>query len=309
MFSYIVRKILSTIPTLFGVTLVIFILFNLVGGNPALMMLGRHATAAQIAEVNHQYGYDLPKYQQYFHYLKEVVTFDYGRSYQTKQQINTMIVRGIMPSLSITVPALLLTTLLAVSIGLIVSYFRGKAVDRIAVVLCILGMSISILAYILFGQYFFAYKMGWFPISGYEPTDPFQYAALPALILVTVGLGYDVRFYRTALLEEINQDYVRTARAKGVSERSVLFKHVLRNGMTPIVTNVVIQIPLLIMGVFLLEGFFGIPGLGGITIDAINNSDFPVIKAMATLDALLLILGNMMTDIVYSWVDPRVSLK
>ncbi len=311
MFAYIVRKIISTIPTIFGVTIFIFILFNVVGGDPALMMVGRHATAAQIAEVRHQYHLDLPLWQQYFQYLKEVLTFDYGRSWQTKQQISEILAKGVGPSLTLTVPAFFLLTVIAVCIGLLVSYFRGKFIDKAAVVLCVFGMSVSIVAYILFGQYFFAYKMGWFPISGFESSwpDSLTYVALPALIYIVVSMGYDVRFYRTAILEETNQDYVRTARAKGLSEPRVFFKHVLKNSMTPILTNVVIEIPLLIMGMFLLESFFGIPGLGGITIDAVHNSDFPVIKAMTTLQAILLILGNVMTDILYTVVDPRVSLK
>ena len=183
--------------------------------------------------------------------------------------------------------------------------------DKVTVILCVFGMSVSMLAYILFGQYFFAYKIGWFPISGYESTWPerLQYVAMPMIIFIVVSLGYDVRFYRTAILEETNQDYVRTARAKGLSEPRILFKHVLKNSMIPILTNIVIEIPLLILGAFLLESFFGIPGLGSITIDAVHNSDFPVIKAMTTLGAMLFIIGNLMTDVMYTLVDPRVSLR
>ncbi len=311
MFVYLVRKILNTIPTIFGVTLIIFVLFNLVGGDPTYQMVGRHATAKQIAEVRHEYGFDQPMYLQYAQYLKQVVTFDYGRSYATRQEIGTMIFNGIGPSLTLTLPAFFLTTILAVSIGLLVAYFRGRFIDRFTVVLCVFGMSLPILAYILFGQYFMAYKWGMFPISGFETgwPDRFEYVALPVLIFVAVGLGYDVRFYRTAVLEEVNQDYVRTARAKGLAEPKIFFKHVLKNSMVPILTNIVIEIPLLILGAFLLESFFSIPGLGSITIDAVHNSDFPVIKAMTTLQALLFILGNLMTDILYTIVDPRVSLK
>jgi peptide/nickel transport system permease protein len=283
----------------------------MVGGDPTYQMLGRHASAQQIAELRHEYGFDQPKIIQFAHYLKQVVTFDYGRSYATKQQISQMILDGIGPSLSLMIPAFFLTTVLAVAIGLLVAYFRGRWVDRLVVILCVFGMSVSVLAYILFGQYFLAFKLGWFPISGYEESwpDRFQYLGMPILIFVLVSLGFDVRFYRTAILEEINQDYVRTARAKGLSESKILFKHVLKNSMIPILTNVILEIPLLILGAFLLESFFGIPGLGGITIDAIHNSDFPVIKAMTTVNAILFILGNLATDILYTLVDPRVSLK
>ncbi|MGK5082630.1 ABC transporter permease [Bdellovibrionota bacterium FG-1] len=311
MFVYIVRKILNTIPTILGVALIIFILFNMIGGDPTYQMVGRHATQRQLDEIRREYGFDQPKPVQFAQYLKQIVTFDYGRSFSTKQKISDMIAGGIGPSLTLTLPAFFLTTLLAIMIGLLVAYFRGKAIDRIAVIFCVFGMSLPMLAYILFGQYFLAYKMGLFPISGFEDGWPerFQFVLLPMLIFVAVSLGYDVRFYRTAVLEEVNQDYVRTARAKGLTEPRIFLKHVLKNSMVPILTNVVVEIPLLVLGAFLLESFFGIPGLGSITIDAVHNSDFPVIKAMTTLQALLFILGNLATDILYTWVDPRVSLK
>lgn len=311
MFLYILRKIFNTIPTILGVALVIFVLFNLVGGDPTYQMLGKHATAQQIAEVRHEYGFDQPLPVQFLQYLKQIVTFDYGRSYATRQPIKEMILSGIGPSLTLTFPAFLITTVVAVLLGLLVAYFRGKWIDKIAVILCVLGMSVPMLAYILFGQYFLAYQWGLFPISGFEPewSERFQYVALPVLIFFVVSLGYDVRFYRTAVLEETGQDYVRTARAKGLSEPWIFIKHVLKNSMVPILTNIVIEIPLLVLGAFLLESFFGIPGLGGLTINAVNNSDFPVLKAMATFTTLLFILGNLLTDIMYTWVDPRVSLK
>jgi peptide/nickel transport system permease protein len=311
MVIYLVRRLLGTIPIIFGVALIIFVLFNLVGGDPALMMLGKHANPKQIAELRHEYGFDRPQYIQFLQYLGQIITFDYGRSYSTKQQISTMILNGIGPSLALAIPAFLATTLLAVVIGLAVAYFRGRWLDKLVVIACVFGMSLPMLAYILFGQYFLAYKLGWFPISGFETSFPecFVYVAMPILIWVAVSLGYDVRFFRTAILEEVSQDYVRTARAKGLTEQRVFFKHVLKNSMVPIVTNIVIEIPLLILGSFLLESFFGIPGLGSITIDAIHNSDFPVIKAMTTLQALLFIFGNLATDVIYTLVDPRVSFK
>ena len=310
MFVYIIRKLVNTIPVLFGVAAIVFVLFNMVGGDPTYQMLGRHATASQLSELRHEYGFDQPKYIQFAQYLKQIVTFDYGRSYATKQPISRMIWDGVGPSLSLMIPAFFITTILAIAIGLWVAYYRGKIIDKVVVIFCVFGMSLPMLAYILFGQYYFAFKLGWFPISGFETTWPerLESVALPMIIFVLVSLGYDVRFYRTAILEECNQDYVRTARAKGLSEPRVFFKHVLKNSMVPILTNVVVEIPLLILGAFLLESFFGIPGLGSITIDAVHNSDFPVIKAMTTLDAMLFILGNLATDLLYTLVDPRVSL-
>ncbi|MBI4925775.1 MAG: ABC transporter permease [Bdellovibrio sp.] len=311
MWTYLVRKMISTIPIILGVALIIFVLFNMIGGDPTYQMLGKHANPKLIAELRHEYGFDKPKYLQFVNYLKQIVTFDYGRSYATKQKISSMIFNGVEPTLSVAVPAFIITTLMAITMGLIVAYFRGTWIDRIVVIFCVIGMSVPSLAYILFGQYFLAYKVGLFPISGYESVLPnrIEFVLMPILIWFSVSLGYDVRFFRTAILEETNQDYVRTARAKGLSETKVLFKHILKNSMVPIVTNVVIEIPLLILGSFLLESFFGIPGLGSITIDAVHNSDFPVIKAMATIVSILYIFGNVATDIIYVFMDPRVSLK
>jgi peptide/nickel transport system permease protein len=311
MFLFIVRRALATIPTVLGVALIIFVLFNIVGGDPALMMVGKHANEQRIAELRHEYGFDQPKPVQFVQYLGQIATLDFGYSYASKQKISRMIWNGIEPTLSITVPAFVITTLMAILIALLVAYHRGRWIDRVVVVLCVFGMSVPMLAYILFGQYFLAYKMGWFPISGYDSewSERIQYVAMPVIIWVMVSLGYDLRFFRTAILDETQQDYVRTARAKGVDEPRIYLKHVLKNSMVPIVTNVVVEIPMLIVGSFLLESFFGIPGLGSITIDALHNSDFPVIKAMATLYSLLLIFGNLATDIVYTWVDPRVKLQ
>lgn len=311
MFTFLVRRIIGTIPIVFGVALVVFVLFNIVGGDPALMMVGKHATAQQIADIRREYGLDLPLPVQFLHYLRDIATFDFGRSYATRQKISDMIANGVGPSLSLTLPAFLLTTVVSVLLGLLVSYFRGKAVDRVAVILCVIGMSISVLAYILFGQYYLAYDLRWFPISGYDYslTGRFEYLALPILLWLFLSMGSEVRFFRTAILEETSQDYVRTARAKGVSEPKVFLKHVLKNSMVPIVTNVVLEIPLLVLGSFLFENFFGIPGLGSITIDALHNSDLPVIKTMAFVISLLLIFGNIMTDLIYALVDPRVKLS
>jgi peptide/nickel transport system permease protein len=222
-----------------------------------------------------------------------------------------MISDGVVPTLSLAIPAFLITTIVSLLIGLAVAYYRGKMIDKIAVVICVIGMSVPALGYILFGQYIMAYKLDLFPISGYDASwmERWKYVVLPMIIWVFLSVGYEVRFYRTAFLEEVNQDYVRTARAKGLSESYVYLKHVLKNTMIPIITNVILEIPLLLLGAFLLESFFGIPGLGGITIGAIQNSDLPVIKAMTIFVSVLYVMGTLMTDIAYSLVDPRVRLK
>ena len=310
MANYIFRRILQAIPTLFGVTLITFILFNVVGGDPVYQMVGKGAGQKEIDALRHELGLDRPLYKQYFFYLKQIVTFDFGRSYANKQKISTMIKEGVGPSLSLAVPAFFCGSLLGIIISLFVALYRGKIFDRAVVVLTIAGMSISFLAYIIAGQYYLAYVAGLFPISGWEPGfRGIPFLVLPGLIWVVVSLGSDVRFFRTVMLDEINQDYVQTAYAKGVGKYAVLFKHVLKNAMIPIITRLVIAIPFLYTGSLLLENFFSIPGLGSMSINAINSSDFPVIKAITFIGALLYVLGNILTDICYVLVDPRVRLK
>lgn len=311
MTAYLIRRLLYVVPIVFGVALVIFTIFNLVGGDPTYQMLGKHANPEQIASLRHELGLDQPQYVQFLGYLKQIATFDYGRSYATKQPIVDMFLRGIGPSISVTLPAFIISVGFAVLIGLLVAYYRGRVVDRVVLVFCVIGMSIPSLAIILFGQHILAYHMSLFPISGYEESFPerINYVLLPGLIWVLISIGVEIRYYRTAFLDESNQDYVRTARAKGLTERKVYLKHVLKNSLVPILTQVIIEIPFLILGSLLLEAFFGIPGLGSMIVDAINNSDFPVIKAMATIISILFIFGQLLTDIMYKVVDPRVSLK
>ncbi len=309
-FSYIFKRLLYVIPVLLGVCLLILILFSL-GPDPALITLGKHATAEQIQELRHEWGLHLPYWHQYLNLVKTAFTFDFGYSIKTHQKISEMLRLGAIPSLTVSVPAFVLSFIVSISISLFVAFFRGKWQDKSVVFVCVLLMSISSLAYILFAQYYFAFKLGWFEISGYEEGFPhfIPYVALPVVIWLVLGVGRDVRFYRTVILDEVYQDYVRTARAKGLSEVKIMFKHVLKNAMVPILTYVVIQLPFLILGALLLESFFSIPGLGGLTMNAINTTDFPVIRAIVILSAILTILFNTLTDFLYTVVDPRVRLK
>jgi peptide/nickel transport system permease protein len=307
--TYILRRTLYSIPILLGVALVIFFLFNMVAPNPAAILLGKHATVQQIIELNHELGLDRHWSLQYFDIVKSAFTFDFGRSWSTKQEIFEMFKAGALPSLTVSVPAFILATIISIIISLFIAYYRGSLADKISVFICVTLMSVSSMAYILFGQWFFAYKLGWFEISGFDFPNFLPYVTLPIIISVILEVGPDVRFYRTIILDEIYQDYVRTARAKGLSEKVILFKHVLKNAMIPIITYVVLAIPFLILGALLLESFFGIPGLGGITINAINSSDFPVIKAMTILSSVAFIIFSIITDVLYTLVDPRVRLK
>lgn len=311
MTKYIIRRLLYLIPVILGVSLVIFILFNVVAGDPTAVLLGKNATAKQMNEMREQLGLNRSLFMQYLDVVKSAFTFDFGYSWATKQEISQMLKQGAYPSLCLTLPAFVISTVFSIIISLFVAFYRGKGIDLFIRFLCIAGMSISALAYILFFQYFFAFELGWFEISGFESGFPdfVPYIALPAIIWIVLSLGPDVRFFRTVILDEIYQDYVRTARAKGLSELQILLKHVLRNALIPIITYVVIQIPFLILGALLLENFFSIPGLGGITLNALNSSDFPVVKAMAILSSIVYIVFSLISDVLYTFADPRVKLK
>ena len=309
--QYVFRRFIYIIPILMGVCLLIFFIFNVVAGDPTIILLGKHANPQQMAELRHELGLDRHWFIQYLDILKSAFTFDFGRSWSSKQHITSMIQAGTWVSLSLVVPAFMATGLLSIATALIAAFFRGRALDRGLVVLTVIMMSISILVYILFGQWLFAYKLGWFAIAGYEYGFPdfIPYIILPGFILVLLNIGSDVRFYRTVFLDEMYQDYVRTARAKGLPERVILFKHVLKNALAPIITNLVLQIPSWLLGTLLVENFFSIPGLGGITLNAINNSDFPVIKAITILSAISYVIFSVITDILYTLVDPRIKLS
>ncbi len=242
---------------------------------------------------------------QFVHYLDQIRRFDLGYSSQTDQPIGQMIRAGIIPSLTLTVPIFAIGLVLAICISLVCAFFRDTWLDRFFVVLSVALMSINYLVWIIVGQYVLAFQWGWFPVWGYESM---AYLLLPILIGVVSGLGTDVRFYRTVMLDEMYKEYVRTAFAKGVSRKGVLFKHVLKNALLTVVTNVVIAIPFLYTGSLLLESFFGIPGLGYLGINAINSSDVDVIRAIVLIGSVLYVVANLFTDICYAWVDPRVKL-
>jgi len=313
MIAYIIRRLLYTIPIVFGVLLVTFLLFNVIGGDRAAQIAGKSASKETIEEIRHEYGWDKPLFlswdSQFIDHLEDAITFDFGRSYMDKEPVIDKIKRGILPSLSITLPMFFGTVIISVSISLIVAFFRGTLLDVSVVILCVAGMSLPFLSFILFGQYFLAYKWGFFPVFYWLDLSVFEYAALPVMIGIAAGLGANVRFYRTVMLDELGNDYVRTAFAKGLTTKRILFKHVLKNAMIPILTRVVLAIPFLFLGSLLLERFFGIPGLGYLMVEAIGSRDLKIINAMTYIGAILFVVFNLITDICYSLVDPRVTFE
>jgi len=312
MTTYIIRRLLYTIPIVFGVLLLTFVLFTLVGGDISIEIAGKNATQETINEIREEYGLNKPLFlswdSQFINHFKNALTFDFGRA-RDREPVIDKIKRGTGPSLALTVPMFLGVIIISVSLALVIAFVRGSAWDVLAVFLCVAGMSIPYLSFILFGQYFLAYKWGFFPVFFSPDLTMAQYVALPVLIGITAGLGGNLRFYRTVMLDEMRSDYVRTAFAKGLGTRRVLFKHVLKNAMIPIITRVVLAIPFLFLGSLLLERFFGIPGLGYLMIEAIGSRDYFVINAMTYISAILFVVFNVITDICYALVDPRVSFE
>jgi len=239
-------------------------------------------------------------------YVRQLARLDLGVSLATNQRVTTMLKAGILPSLSLTAPILFVELAVAVSLALICAYFRNSWLDRSLVVTAVVLMSVNYLVWIILGQFVAGYQLGWFPIWGYES---WRHLLLPVLIGVTSGLGGNLRFYRTIMLDEMYKDYVRTAFAKGLSLRGVLFRHVLRNALIPVVTNTIIALPFLYTGSLLLESFFGIPGLGGMSVNAINSADVDVVRGVVLIGAVLYVVANLLTDVVYALVDPRVRLR
>ena len=325
MFAYIVRRALYAIPILIGVNLITFVLFFVVNtpDDMARMQLGaKRVTPEAIQKWKAERGYDKPLLWNtqatgmgqatetiFFEKSARLFVFDFGAA-EDKRDIAHEIVTRMGPSLALAIPVFLVGLLVNITLALFVAFFRATYIDVWTVVLCVAMMSVSTLFYIIGGQYLVSKLWSLVPISGYAPApDGLRFLVLPVLIGVVSGIGSGTRWYRTLFLEEIGKDYVRTARAKGLSEPAVLFGHVLRNAMIPILTGAVVVIPLLFMGSLITESFFGIPGLGSYTIDAIQAQDFAVVRSMVFIGSLLYIVGLLLTDLSYTLVDPRVRLE
>ncbi len=325
MLNYILRRVLYAIPILLGVNLLTFALFFMVNtpDDMARIHLGaKHVTAEAIARWKSEHGYDKPLFFNpaasgveqatdtlFVEKSLKLFVLDFGAA-DDGRDIAREIGQRMWPSLAIALPTFLVGLLAYLSFALLLVFFRGTALDTGGVILCVALMSISGLFYVIGGQYLMGKLWHWFPISGYQPgLDAWKFMIMPVLVSLIGGIGDSSRFYRALFIEEIGKDYVRTARAKGLSDLRVLFKHVLGNAMIPILTGVVVVIPRLFMGSLIIESFFGIPGLGSYTIDAIQAQDFAIVRSMVFLGSLLYIVGLVLTDISYTWADPRVRLE
>ncbi len=321
MIAYLIRRVLFGAVTVLGVLLLLFVLFFLVAtpDDIARKAVGEKALPEALAQWKATHGYDKPRFwnpQQPLdtmlaQHFRRMLSFDFGRSDADDTPIRDRLRTGIGPSLALTLPLFAIGVSLAIGLGLLTAFLRDSYLDRTMLVLSVVIMSVSILLYIVAGQYLVGKVLRWFPISGFDPSPAViaRFLALPVLIGVVAHLGQDLRFYRTLFLEERGRDYVRTALAKGCSPGLAMRRHVLRNALIPILTDVVIEIPFLFTGSILLESFFGIPGLGTVTVDAINGNDFATLRVMVYIGALFFIAGQIATDVGYTLVDPRVRLE
>lgn len=309
MLKYVVRRLLEVVPTTVGILLLTFALFNIVGGSPAETILGKNATRESIAAFNHKWGYDKPLIfatdSQFVKFVKDLLHGDFGYSIENNEPVLAVLKRGVGPSLSLTVPILAGGVIVALMLAMVSAATRGGWVDKAILLVSTVLMSVNYVVWVLAGQFFLSFKAGLFPVWGYM--DAF-YLVLPVFIGIVSSLGVDVRFFRTAILDEIYRPYVLTARAKGLSKTTILLRHVLRNALIPIVTYVSLSIPYLFTGSLLLESFFGIPGLGSVSINAIHSSDMAVVRSVVVLGALLYQFVNLLTDLAYGFLDPRVRL-
>ena len=312
MAAYLLRRLWQMVPTILGVVLLVFFLFKYFGGDPAEILGGLNATPEQIAAIRQQLGLDEPVWVQLWIYLKSVVTFDWGKSWATNEAVSNLFATRLPATLTVMLPILVLEAVIALPIAMWVAYRRGSLADRSIMVISTVALSISFLVYVIVGQYVFGFQLGWFPVQGWSDsvwTNLVTYAPLPVLLAVAVSLAPYTRLYRTFFLDELGHDYVRTARAKGMTENTIMFKHVLRNAMIPILTNIGLALPSVFVGSFLIEVFFSIPGLGREVLLAVNRSDYPVIQAIAVYLAVLTMLINLAVDVMFKLVDPRVVLK
>lgn len=313
--QYTLRKLVTGIPLIFGVTLISFTLMVHYGPDKTYDLLGKNPTQEQITEVRHQLGYDQTFVVRYTQYLQELATMNFGYSDSSGEKVSSILIRTMPVSLALILPGFVLGNLLGIILALIAAYHRGYWIDKVIMGVSVMGMSVSFLIVIIAFQVIFSSSKGLdlFPVRGwdvYSFTDYIHYVTVPTLASIFVSLGYNTRFYRAVIVEEMGRDHVRTAKAFGAHPIELLFKSVLKNSLIPIITRIMFSIPLVVIsGSLLLESYFGIPGVGKVTYDAIISGDQPILKAVVGLTAIMFVFTLIINDILYKVVDPRISLK
>lgn len=313
--NYALRKLLYGIPLIFGVTLISFTLMVYFGPDKTYDLLGKNPTEEQIQEVRKQLGYDQPFIVRYGHYVGDILTLDLGHSDSTGERVSSILSRTIPVSVMVALPGFVFSNLIGIALALVAGYYRGGWADKAIMVFSVVGMSISYLIVVIAFQIIFcsSYGMDLFPVQGWNVdsfNDYLYYVTVPALAEIFVALGYNTRFFRAVIVEEMNRDYVRTARAFGCGPVKLLFKHVLKNSLIPILTRIIITLPFIfIAGNIVVETYFNIPGLGLVVYDAVTSGDLPIVKSVVAITAIVYIFALILTDISYKIVDPRISYR
>ncbi len=305
MLKYTIKRILQALIVLWGVYTLTFIIVNLVPGDPVAMMMNKRADAETIERIRHQLGMDLPLYQQYLSYLKNVLHGDFGVSYIKSVSVLDLITRGFSTTARLGLCAYAIAICIGLPTGIITALNRGKLIDRVGIILVMLMVSIPSFWLAVILQIVFGLNLGWFPISGMDSSG---WWVLPA---VTLGIGYSAimaRLTRTNVLEAISQDYVKTAYAKGLKGHAVMLKHVLKNAAIPTVTLFGLQLPGVLGGAMIIEQIFSLPGIGTVAIDAISNRDIPVIQGTVLYSAGVFVIINLLVDLLYGLLDPRIRV-
>jgi len=311
MYAYILRRILATIPVMLIVAFIVFSLLYLTPGDPAAVIAGEHATAEDIARIRANLGLNDPFLLRFGSWITSIMQFDLGTSLLTNMPVSQMIGQRIEPTLSLMLPTLILAVCIAVPLGVIAAWRAGTKVDHFITVFAVLGFSVPVFVVGYALVWSFSLKLGWLPVQGYAPIGQgvsrwFQHLVLPCLTLSSAYIALITRITRTAVLEVLQQDYIRTAEAKGVGRRAILFVHALKNASVPIITVIGIGVALLIGGAVVTESVFAIPGLGRLTMESIMRRDYPVIQAIVLLFSISYVLVNLLIDIAYTFVDPRI---
>ena len=310
---YIARRLLHGIPLLLGVTFISFMLMVYFGPDKTYELLGKNPTEDQIKEVRHDLGYDQPFLFRYGDYLKQLVTLDLGLSDSNGEPVSSILIRTLPISIALVLPGFVLGNLLGLALGLMAAWYRGKWLDKLVMSASVVGMSVSFLVIIIGLQILLctSYGFNWFPARGWQVHglgSYLYYVTVPTLALVMVTLGYNTRFYRAVMVDEIERDHIRTLRAYGAAPVEILFKHILKNSLIPVLTRIMFSVPfVLISGSLLLESYFGIPGIGLVTFNAITSGDQPILKAVVGLTGVLFVLALTVNDMLYSKVDPRIA--
>ncbi|HVB63681.1 MAG TPA: ABC transporter permease [Nitrolancea sp.] len=313
MVAFLFKRLLATIPTILLVTITVFMILRLTPGGPAVAMLGDQASPEAVAKLNHQLGLDKPLYIQYLRWLGSALHGDLGRSAFGNQPVTELIGQRIMPTLELSVLALIVSLLIGISAGVIAAVKRNTAVDAVASILAILGVSTPSFWLAILLVLVFSLKLSWLPALGY--VSPFSNLGtnlkdmlLPSVTLGVILAAVITRFTRASMLDSLYQDYVRTARSKGLEERTVVLRHALANAMIPIVTVVGLELGGLLSGAVIIETIFSLPGNGQLLVTAIFNRDFPVVQGLVVVIATVFILVNVVVDVVYALIDPRIQL-